>query len=123
MTDSLIVLTDSGGVETNGPVPNSSIILYMVDKCPDIQFTPQYQHNDYLDVYPNPTKGELNFNFSDHIMPESIQLINLTGQVIMEIKPAGSIEKVMINHVIPSGIYACRFNYSDGEVTRMIVVE
>lgn len=83
--------------------------------------------DDFI-AYPNPTKGELNFNFNVALSGKvALELFNINGQKVATVyegeASAGSLNQVSYNTSnLPNGMYLTRLTTDDGVMTGKIMV-
>ena len=73
-----------------------------------------------IQVYPNPTSGKINIRNSENVKIESISIIDLNGQNLLEFK--NDINELDLSG-LSSGIYLLKLTYQKGEVYRKIIIE
>ena len=74
-----------------------------------------------IKIYPNPT-GDLLFYESNHNMIQKINLLDITGNMILEIRDPGAKGTLDVAH-LTSGIYFIHLSTRDGRWTRKIIKE
>jgi hypothetical protein len=79
-----------------------------------------------MDVYPNPTSGQVNISYTlSHAQPVQIEITDMTGQKLKEINAtAHSAENTQSIDVsaLRSGIYTVRLLTQDGEMVKRMVL-
>ena len=77
-------------------------------------------HNPKIQVYPNPTSGKINIRNSENVKIESISIIDLNGQNLLEFE--NDINELDLSG-FSKGIYLLKLTYQKGEVYRKIIIE
>ena len=81
---------------------------------------PKPSAKEHLNLYPNPTSGILSLKLNDHQEVESLQVLTLTGEVLLQHKK--SLPMVDLTH-LPTGIYLVSFTIGGQPYTRKVVKE
>ncbi len=77
-------------------------------------------HYSRIQVYPNPTKDIIHIKNSENVKIESISIIDLNGQNLLEFeKDRNELDLSGLS----SGIYLLKLTYQKGEVYRKIIIE
>jgi PKD repeat protein len=80
-----------------------------------------------FNIYPNPTEGELNIQFTtEKSAAYSIELVNMLGQVVetTNVKAAPGSNLVMMGtEQLRSGVYMLRMNTGNSQIIRQVVVK
>jgi hypothetical protein len=71
-----------------------------------------------LDVYPNPSKGNFNFELSVNFSIEKIQVYSLNGNLVKELKPASN---KMIITLEQAGVYLMKIITDNGVYNRKVI--
>jgi hypothetical protein len=75
--------------------------------------------NSNIEVYPNPTSGNLFLIVHQGEMPTTYQLSDLQGRWLA----AGSVDPVLNLNDVPSGIYMLHLGWDNGtQVTKRVVI-
>lgn len=92
------------------------------NRWPNIYLSaPVFDLNDDLAVYPNPTNNN-RVSISTEIQLDEIQLININGQIMQQIKnPAVSNNSYSVEN-IPQGFYILRITANDQTVVKKVIV-
>lgn len=80
--------------------------------------------NNQFDIYPNPTNGKININFAS--VPASLEKITVTNMVGQKVYEQNAANTVIYNIDITGmskGVYFVQCHFTEGVVTRKIVVE
>jgi plastocyanin len=72
-------------------------------------------------MYPNPSKGELNFDLNPSLV-QMVEILGLNGQVFAQFKIDSEITKVNLDNM-SRGIYFVRFVGTEETHTRRLVIE
>lgn len=91
-------------------VPHSSIIEQ------------QYDFDKYFNCYPNPTKSKILIESKYECQGETIEIIDLNGQVLLRIKGQNKITTLNIEQ-LPKGYYTIKILTEKGILTRKIIRE
>jgi hypothetical protein len=75
---------------------------------------------DAFQLFPNPTKGEL--NISGKVTPTYVGIYNLMGQTMFETTQCAATMKISVS-TLPAGIYFVKIVTENGSVTKKMVVE
>lgn len=73
-----------------------------------------------LSVYPNPSNGTVNIAASENI--ETIQIISITGQTIMQVSANSSVVKIDTSD-LPKGMYQLKVETSNGSQMKQLMVQ
>jgi hypothetical protein len=76
------------------------------------------EHCWYL--FPNPSSGTFSLNLLNGEVPNSLQIYNTMGQLVMETNQLKSYQKLSIEQ-LRSGVYMVRMNFEDASVTTSLV--
>lgn len=80
----------------------------------------QENDNSIIQVYPNPVQDKIKINYSENTIIESMSIIDLKGQKIIEFE----INKTELDlSGISKGLYFLKVTYEKGEIIRKIIVE
>jgi len=77
--------------------------------------------NNTIAMYPNPSKGELNFDLNPSLV-QTVEVLGLNGQVFAQFEIQNAITKVHLDD-LSSGIYFVRFVGTEETLTRRLVIE
>lgn len=77
-----------------------------------------FEISDSLAIYPNPVEDVLTFRSKSKI--QNIQIFNLLGKLIQEIKPTQSKRHIKISH-LTSGVYFIHFQSENKKVTKKFI--
>ena len=93
----------------------------MFGSCPDLGIVED--ELDWIQVFPNPAKEDFNFSFKNHISDGSMELMDLSGQVIY--KATGISGKGYKIHIddLSSGMYYYSFNINDQVITGKLMIQ
>jgi hypothetical protein len=77
-----------------------------------------------FDIFPNPVKSDLVIKYSQNLVPDhsTIQIYNLTGQVLLEKSIENSREKIDCSS-IPQGIYFVKIMAGETVMTKKMIKE
>ncbi len=74
-------------------------------------------HKDDITIYPNPVREEANVVTVGEILGKEIQIIDLSGNVVMNmIIPANSLQTVLNLSMLTPGLYILSYTLEDGRV-------
>ncbi len=76
--------------------------------------------NSRIWLYPNPTTDKIIIKNSDNVKIESVSLIDLHGQLLLEYKK--DVKEIDLS-AFPSGMYFMKLAYENGVDTRKIVIK
>ncbi len=97
--------------------PNVSTEQTMDDFSPD---------NKEMTIYPNPTKGEVNIEFTETSSPATLYIMDMLGRKILEMKVGEGTDHVKIdldNVRFRSGIYLVTLHQGGEILTKQLVVQ
>ena len=77
-------------------------------------------HNPKIQVYPNPTSGKINIRNSENLKIESISIIDLNGQNLLEFE--NDINELDLSG-FSKGIYLLKLTYGNEIIIKKIVIE
>jgi len=80
-----------------------------------------------LKVYPNPNIGVANFDFQiDKNSDVKLEIFSITGQFIARVfeaeVEAGTVQNVLYQHSLPTGVYYCVMRWSEKMMTSKLIV-
>jgi ABC-type dipeptide/oligopeptide/nickel transport system ATPase component len=93
--------------------PNFNSCHLINTKIEEIQYS-------RIQVYPNPTKDKINIKNSENVKIESVSIIDLNGQKLLEFE--NDINELDLSG-FSKGIYLLKLTYEEGEVYRKIIIE
>jgi len=76
-----------------------------------------------LNVYPNPTHGNVNISFSDNSMLSSVRLLDINGREVMTVDNFNESTLSFDISMFKSGIYFVEVTNEGGSQTRKIILE
>ena len=86
-----------------------TIVLHAWESCSDEVGINDYILQNYIEIKPVPAKEILNIHFEGNIIPQEIQIINITGQTIKKVNIQNNIKSYSINiNDIKTGVYLVR---------------
>ncbi|CAM3975476.1 endonuclease [Flavobacterium antarcticum] len=92
------------------------------NRWPNVYLTaPIFDLNDDLVVYPNPTNNH-RISIATEIKLDEIQLININGQIMQQIKNPAVINNSYSVENIPQGFYILRITADDQTVVKKVIV-
>ena len=78
-----------------------------------------------IDIYPNPTNGKLNIDFSNPALKVKIEVYNLTGEKVLYYTdlylPQRIVELDLLN--VPKGIYILRVEYDSKIINQKLIIQ
>ncbi|MFT6748578.1 MAG: extracellular elastinolytic metalloproteinase [Flavobacterium sp.] len=84
--------------------------------------TSNFSSEDAFQVYPNPTNGLLNLRIANYSGDLNIQLVDLNGRIIKEVKESNfNSETILDLNQIQSGIYLIKVKGADVNFTKKII--
>jgi len=78
-------------------------------------------NSQQVNVYPNPTSGNLTIDFNGEETSAIIRVINFQGSVIVNTKISNQITKKVDLHFLPKGMYVLVINTGDEQITKKII--
>ncbi len=75
-----------------------------------------------ISVYPNPTKGEVNIQFTERILPSEISIVDTTGKQVYSIELTDNNTNIDISD-LAAGIYYFHIKNSNGTKIKKIIKE
>lgn len=101
---------------------DARIIIYTDGYEYDDVSVEEVSYDDYINVYPNPTKGELYISFGDiSTSPVTVSIYNFSGAEIMRHTESGNIAHMSIGN-LSNGMYFVRITGKDFVVTKKFVL-
>ena len=73
-----------------------------------------------INMYPNPTKGKLNFELSDNSIISGIEIYNIQGSLLKNQLTESSLHTINVSD-LPSGIYILKIRLEEGFVIKKLV--
>lgn len=75
-------------------------------------------------VSPNPTKDEVNIRFADSYSDIVLQLYDNAGRLVMEKKPASSVESITMDlRTVAEGVYVLKVHAGSKQSAHKIIVQ
>jgi hypothetical protein len=91
------------------------------NRWPTLHYTPTFNLENAVSIYPNPSTDSV--NISTTVSLEKIEIININGQIIQQIKsPEPQNETYTVNN-LPQGFYFLKLTSNNQTITKKIVVE
>lgn len=85
---------------------------------PDAYKNCEGDHCWYL--FPNPSSGTFTLNLLQGEVPQSLQIYNVMGQLVMELNELKAYQKVSVEQ-LRSGVYTVKMNFSDTSITTSLM--
>lgn len=82
---------------------------------------PNFDLASTISVYPNPTNDN-KINIESEINLDNIELINVNGQIIQQIKNPKALNKVYTLENLPKGFYLLKFSSENTSTTKKIII-
>ena len=79
------------------------------------------RHNQQVNVYPNPTSGNLTIDFNGEETTAVIRVINFQGSVILKTEMSKQIAKKIDLQFLPEGMYVLVINTQGEQITKKII--
>lgn len=77
-----------------------------------------------ISISPQPANDYLNLEFDSNIRINSVEILNIGGQVVLEKEISNSADNVPLNVAdLPSGLYLLKINSDEGSLTQKIVIK
>ncbi len=76
-----------------------------------------------LDIFPNPTNGQVNVTFGNTVTLNNIEVVNMMGQQVATVAGTGINNYSIDLSAMSKGIYLVKCNFASGSVTRKIVLQ
>jgi hypothetical protein len=71
-------------------------------------------------LFPNPSSGTFTLNLLQGEVPQSLQIYNAMGQLVMELNELKAYQKVSVEQ-LRSGVYTVKMNFSDTSITTSLM--
>lgn len=82
---------------------------------------PDFQLLDAVSVYPNPSNNH-RINIDSNVILDEIQLININGQIMQNIKKPSSQSNTYTLENLPSGFYFLRLSSENQSTTKKVII-
>ena len=81
-----------------------------------------FQNEELFRIYPNPTNGLLNIRINNYVGKVSIQVVDINGRIVSEIKNEDfNIEKELNLNSLQSGMYIVKITGDDLNFTQKVI--
>jgi hypothetical protein len=85
---------------------------------------PELERFSKLTISPNPSRGNTNIEIADTEKLMRIKIYNLTGQVMLDAKPEGSVKNKMLDlKFLKKGVYFIEVQTAKSKITRKLVMQ
>lgn len=83
----------------------------------------QFEGNDTMSVYPNPSTGQVNLHIDQYVGKVTIQIIDINGRVVSKFKNEefNNLKTIDLSH-LQKGVYIMKVNGDDLEFTEKIIL-
>lgn len=110
------ITTPTDFVNVGGGFPDNHLILDLIGDD-NLSTTDFSLDKNSISLYPNPTKGNINLNFSKDLGSTSVSIINIIGQTVLKTNVDGNGLKAINTNGLAAGAYFAQIATNTGKTT------
>ena len=121
LTDSVIYTIGTDGTPVNYSIQVISCSTNSWDNCPDIEGIEQIPSEESVSLFPNPATNIVYLKYKDQLIPDKIEIVDVTGQLVKTYFSDNSLSPLDISG-LSNVIYLLRFYFEKGFVVKKICI-
>lgn len=121
--DSVVFTVGSDGIVMNHSVQLVSCQAFFYQDCPFLENVNEVAIESSVTIYPNPSSGTVSLIFKDNYTPNSIDFLNITGELIKSFNYSDFYSGSVNLPDMPDGIYLLKFRSDQGISVKKICIQ
>jgi hypothetical protein len=122
LTDSVIYTIGTDGTPVNYSIQLIPCSTSFWDNCPDVESIEQIPSEESVTLFPNPASDMVYIKYQDQLIPDQIEIMDVTGQLVKTYFSDNSLSSIDISG-LSNGVYLMRFNFEKVFVVKKICIQ